>query len=336
MAMDVLLEVKNLSVALNTEQGIGRAVSDVSYGLRRGETLGIVGESGSGKSLHVLAMLGLLPRAAEVTSGQVLFEGADLLRLTSRQLCDVRGRSIGMIFQNPMTSLDPVMPVGRQVAEVLVRHKGLSWQRALNRVIELLELVGITDAGRRVRQYPHQFSGGMRQRVMIAIALACEPSLLIADEATTALDVTVQAQVLDLVRDLKERLGTAVIWITHDMGVVAGIADTVQVMYGGSIMERGPVRAVFHNPCSAYSWSLLKSLPRFDQEQRDRLYQIAGQPPSPFALPPGDPFAPRNPFATVRCATERPPLRDVGDVPEHQVAAWYDLPAVLRQQGAAS
>ncbi|NDW04974.1 ABC transporter ATP-binding protein [Jiella pacifica] len=326
-----LLEVKNLSVVFDTEGGTVHAVNDVSYTIEAGETLGIVGESGSGKSVHVLAMLGLIPRPpGRIVSGSVLFEGRDLLKLSEAELRNIRGGRIGFVFQDPMTSLNPVLTVERQLIEPLTRHEGLSRRKARERAVELLDLVGIPSADRRIGQYPHQFSGGMRQRVMIAIGLACSPKLLIADEATTALDVTVQAQVLDLVRDLKKRFGTTVIWITHDMGVVAGLADNVQVMYGGRIMERGPVRSIFKQPHSAYTWGLLRSLPHGETRLTKRLYQIPGQPPDLTEPPVGDPFAPRNPFATPRCFTETPPLRQIeGMAPGHQVAAWYDLPALL-------
>jgi peptide/nickel transport system ATP-binding protein/oligopeptide transport system ATP-binding protein len=261
-----------------------------------------------------------------------MFRGRDLLRMSEAELRDVRGGEIGFVFQDPMTALNPVLTIGRQVAEPLRRHRGLRHAAALARAAELLELVGLTEPHRRLGQYVHQLSGGMRQRVMIAIALACEPRLLIADEATTALDVTVQAQVLDLVRDLRRRLGMAIIWITHDMGVVAGLAETVQVMYSGRVMERGPVRDVFHDPRSAYTWGLLQSLPPDHPPSGRRLQQIAGQPPDPYDPPPGDPFAPRNPYATKRCRQEMPPLRQAaGAAPGHLVAAWYDLPARLRQ-----
>ncbi len=229
-----------------------------------------------------------------------------------------------------MTALNPVLTIGRQIAEPLIRHKAMTMRQALDRAADLLALVGIRDASRRLSQFPHEFSGGMRQRVMIAIAIACEPALLIADEPTTALDVTVQGQILELMAGLRERLGMTMVWITHDMGVVAGIADTVQVMYAGRIMERGPVEAVFASPRSAYTWGLLQSLPHGERPPGGRLLQIPGQPPDMFALPPGDPFAPRNRFATERCFIEAPLLRDVADsAPGHMVAAWYDLPALL-------
>jgi oligopeptide/dipeptide ABC transporter ATP-binding protein len=332
-----LLEVRNLSVVFDTPAGTVHAVNDVSYTLEEGETLGIVGESGSGKSVHALAMLGLIPRPpGRIVSGEVLFRGRDLLAMGERQLRDVRGKQIGFVFQDPMTALNPVLTVERQLCEPLLRHERISRAAARKRAIELLELVGIPYAEERIGHYLFQFSGGMRQRVMIAIGIACNPQLLIADEATTALDVTVQAQVLDLVRDLKKKFGTTVIWITHDMGVVAGLADTVQVMYGGRIMERGPVDPIFHDPHSAYTWGLLRSLPHGQTRDTRRLYQIPGQPPNLLFTPKGDPFAPRNEFATRRCFEETPPLRPAGNgIAGHLVAAWYDLPALLRERKGA-
>ncbi len=334
--MAPLLEVRNLTVAFDTPSGTVHAVNDVSYTLEEGETLGIVGESGSGKSVHALSMVGLIATPpGRIVRGEVIFNGRDLLKLSQRELFDLRGKEIGFVFQDPMTSLNPVLTIERQIAEPLRRHFGMSTSQARARVIELLELVGIPDAARRARQYPHEFSGGMRQRVMIAIGISCNPKLLIADEATTALDVTVQAQILDLVRELKRKTGTTVIWITHDMGVVAGLADTVQVMYGGRIMERGPVRSVFHDPRSAYTWGLLKSLPHGGRRGVNRLYQIPGNPPDLTKEPVGDPFAPRNPFATERCKSETPPLVDAADsTPGHRVAAWYDLRAELARMEA--
>jgi oligopeptide/dipeptide ABC transporter ATP-binding protein len=330
-----LLQIRNLSVAFDTKAGLLHAVNDLSYDLIEGETLGIVGESGSGKSVHAMAIAGLLARPpARILSGQIIFGGRDLLGLSERELRDVRGREIGFVFQDPMSSLNPVITIGRQLSEPLQRHFGLSSAEAAKRAVELLGLVGIPEPERRMRQFPHQFSGGMRQRVMIAIGISCNPRLLIADEATTALDVTVQAQVLDMVRDLKARFGTTVIWITHDMGVVAGLADTIQVMYGGRIAERGPARAVFHDPRSAYTHGLLRSIPDVEDAPEDgkrrRLYQIPGQPPKLLGDAAGDPFAPRNPYATERCFREAPPLRQVEDGPPgHLVAAWYDLRRAL-------
>lgn len=331
--VEPLLQIRNLKIRIQHGEERGYPVNDVSYDLCANETLGIVGESGSGKSMHVLAMLGLLPRGLIVESGEILFAGRDLLKMSPQELRNVRGNDIGVVFQDPMTSLNPVLTIGRQISEVLVRHRRLDWTTARSKARELLELVGIPDAERRMRSFPFQFSGGMRQRVMIAIALACEPRLLIADEATTALDVTIQAQVIDLIRSLKDRFGMSILWITHDIGVVAGFAETVQVMYAGQIMERGPVRSVFYNTANAYTWSLLRSLPRSDQAADEPLYQIPGQPPNPFRLARGDPFADRNPFATPRCFEERPVLRPVGDVEGHEVAAWYDLKTRIKETG---
>ena len=329
-----LLDIRNLSVGFHRDCRFARVIPDLSYSVQPGETLGIVGESGSGKSVHFLALLGLIQTPpGEILGGSALFEGEDLLSAGEQRLRDLRGARIGVIFQDPMTALNPVLSIGRQIAEPLMRHMGMSRRQALTRAAELLDLVGIRDAARRLSQFPHEFSGGMRQRVMIAIALSCEPTLLIADEPTTALDVTVQGQILDLMGELRQRLKMTMIWITHDMGVVAAIADTVQVMYAGRIMERGPVEAVFASPRSAYTWGLLRSLPHGQRQPGERLTQITGQPPDLFNLPPGDPFEPRNRFATERCRIDAPVLRDVaGSAPGHQVAAWYDLPALLEAQ----
>ncbi len=326
-----LLAIEGLSVGFAREGRFARVIPELTYSVKAGETLGIVGESGSGKSVHALALLGLLPQPpGRILGGRAVFDGADLLTMPEARLRDLRGGRIGMIFQDPMTALNPVLTIGRQIAEPLMRHKAMSMRQALDRAADLLALVGIRDGARRLSQYPHEFSGGMRQRVMIAIAISCEPALLIADEPTTALDVTVQGQILDLMAELRERLRMTMVWITHDMGVVAGIADTIQVMYAGRIMERGPVDAVFASPRSAYTYGLLQSLPHGARPPGGRLMQIPGSPPDIFAPPPGDPFAPRNPFATPRCQVEAPPLRAVnGSAPGHMVAAWYDLPALL-------
>lgn len=327
--MQNLLEVKDLVVeASRKDSDHIRIVDRVSYSLGQNQTLGIVGESGSGKSTQALAMLGLLPFKGRV-KGEVWFQGNNLLTMSQKQLRDVRGAQIGMIFQEPMTSLNPVLTIGRQIAEPLVRHMGLSYAKARGKVIDLLNMVGINEPEKRARQYPFQLSGGMRQRAMIAMAISCRPKLLIGDEPTTALDVTIQAQVLDLIRDLKDEMGMSVLWITHDMGVVAAMADNVQVLYAGRIMETGPVKQVFDNPHSAYTWALLRSIPRHDRAPRSRLFQIEGNPIDPAHRPPGDPFAPRNPFATPLCHTDVPQLRAVNASPDHYVAAWYDLPSLL-------
>ncbi len=326
--MGVLLDVKDLVVRFYTQEGVVYAVNGVSYTVNEGETLGIVGESGSGKSVHVLAMMGLIPQPpGKVERGEVFFEGRDLLKLSQRQLRAIRGDQIAMIFQDPMTSLNPVLTVGSQITEAIRLHKGFSQKDARKRTVKLLDMVGIADAARRLDDYPHQFSGGMRQRVMIAMGLSCDPKLLIADEPTTALDVTIQAQIIDLVKDLKEELGMAMIWITHDLGVVAGIADSINVMYAGMIMERGPIEKVFGNPANAYTLGLLNSLPRMDKSAaQQRLVQIEGSPPDMRVEPVGDPFAPRNVWATEQDHKELPPLRKVDDEnPDHLTRAWYDL-----------
>jgi oligopeptide/dipeptide ABC transporter ATP-binding protein len=329
-----LLEIRDLVVRFHTPDGVVHAVNNVTYTLQEGETLGIVGESGSGKSVHALSILRLIPSPpGRIERGEVIFNGKDLLKLPDSEIRRVRGGEIAMVFQDPMTSLNPVLTVGRQISEAIELHLGASKSAARKRVVELLDLVGIPDPGRRLDDYPHQFSGGMRQRVMIAMALSCDPKLLIADEPTTALDVTIQAQIVELVKDLKKRLGMAIIWITHDLGVVAGIADTVQVMYAGRVVERGPVRAVFKDTRSAYTYGLLRSLPRADAEKGGRLQPIPGTPPDMVDPPSGDAFAPRNPYATERCWQETPPLAPVQDGdPSHLVAAWYDLRTAIRTQ----
>ena len=323
----VLLDVDNLTVRLTGARGTVHAVNGISYQLRDGETLAVVGESGSGKSVHYLSMVKLIPTPpCRIVAGSARFEDDDLVKLDRVALRPLLGKRIGIVFQDPMTSLNPVLPIGIQLTERLTEHMGLSPRQARVRAAELLDLVRIPNPAGRLDQFPHQFSGGMRQRVMIAIALSCDPKLLIADEPTTALDVTVQAQILDLVAELKQKLGMSIIWISHDLGVVAGIADTVQVMYAGMIVERGPVREVFNDPRNAYTLGLLQSIPDVVQGPKRRLRQIPGSPPNMLAPPKGDPFAPRNPFATPRCFEEVPPLRPVADGhPEHFVAAWYDL-----------
>jgi len=332
--LGVLMEVKDLVTRFYTQEGTVYAVNGVSYKLHEGETLGVVGESGSGKSVHALSIMGLIPQPpGKVENGEVIFQGRDLLKLSKEQMRLVRGAEIAMVFQDPMTSLNPVLTIGTQLTEALKLHMGMNNTQAEKRAAELLDMVGIPDARKRLDNYPHQFSGGMRQRVMIAIGLSCNPKLLIADEPTTALDVTIQAQIIELVKQLKEELGMAMIWITHDLGVVAGIADTIQVMYAGRVVERGPIKAVFQSPRNAYTLGLLKSLPRLDSSGEQRLVQIEGSPPDMRIEPKGDPFAPRNRYATERDWEEMPPLRPVEDsVDGHFVAAWYDLPALLKEE----
>lgn len=323
--MNVLMEVKDLKVRFETKEGPVYAVNGVSYQLHEGETLGVVGESGSGKSVHAMSIMGLLPSPPAVIDGAVNFRGRSLLKLPRNEMRLVRGAEIAMIFQDPMTSLNPVLTIGRQITEALKLHLGMDNEQARNRATELLAMVGIPAADRRLNDYPHQFSGGMRQRAMIAMALSCNPQLLIADEPTTALDVTIQAQILDLVRRLRDKIGMSMIWITHDLGVVAGLADTLQVMYAGKIVERAPVKEVFKDTRHPYTLGLLASLPRLDKRHQ-KLSSILGSPPDLRDEPKGCPFAPRCPYVIDRCHTEEPPLvpADQGH-PEHVSACWVDV-----------
>jgi oligopeptide transport system ATP-binding protein len=320
------MEVKDLTTRFHTQEGTVYAVNGISYTLNEGETLGIVGESGSGKSVQSLSILGLIPSPpGKVEAGSVMFRGRDLLKLPKEEMRAIRGAEIAMVFQDPMTSLNPVLTVGRQITEALELHLGMSKGVARNRAIELLQMVGIPMAERRVDDYPHQFSGGMRQRAMIAMALSCNPQLLIADEPTTALDVTIQAQILDLVKRLKDKIGMAMIWITHDLGVIAGLADTIQVMYAGFIVERGPVNEIFTDTRHPYTLGLRRSLPRVDQ-RGERLVPIDGAPPDMRKKPTGCPFAPRCVFKIDRCTHENPPLLPVeGGNPNHLAACWVDV-----------
>ena len=318
-----VLEVKDLKTVFRIRAGEVHAVNDVSFDLAPGELLGVVGESGSGKSVTMMSLIGLLPSPpAEVRDGQVMFEGRNLLTAGEDHLRSVRGGRIGFVFQDPMTSLNPVFTVGFQIMEPLRRHLGMDKARARSRAVELLELVGIPDAARRLGDYPHQFSGGMRQRVMIAIALACDPKVLIADEPTTALDVTIQAQILELVRDLRQKLGMAIIWITHDLGVIAGIADRVLVMYGGQIVEHAPVRELFANPQHPYTRALLRTVPHVSGARAARLEVIEGQPPILTARPAACSFAPRCAHAFDRCLTENPARHPLGN--GHDSACFWD------------
>jgi len=322
-AKPCVLDVKDLKTVFKTRRGEVHAVNNVSFHLEAGELLGVVGESGSGKSVTMMSLIGLLPMPpAEVRNGQVMFGGQDLLRATDEELRAIRGARIGFIFQDPMTSLNPVFNVGFQVMEPLRKHMGLNKSQARTRAVDLLELVGISDAARRLKDYPHQFSGGMRQRVMIAIALACDPEVLIADEPTTALDVTIQAQILELVHDLRRKLGMAIVWITHDLGVVAGIADRVLVMYGGQIVEQGPVRELFANPKHPYTRALLGTVPHVRGARADRLEVIEGQPPLLSGQPTACPFRERCAQAMPRCAQENPVRVSVGA--GHDVACFWD------------
>jgi peptide/nickel transport system ATP-binding protein len=307
LLMEPLLEVRNLSVHFPTEDGVVRAVDDVSFTLGTGETLGVVGESGSGKSVSFLAVMGLVDRSRAQVKGEVIFKGQDLLTLPEEELRTIRGAKISMIFQDPMTSLHPYYRVGDQVGEVIRQHRGGSKKQARAQAAELLGLVGIPRPDERVKQYPHEFSGGMRQRAMIAMALALDPDLLIADEPTTALDVTVQAQILELVDRLKREFDASVVLITHDLGVVAEHCDTIQVMYGGRIAEVGTADDIYRHAHHPYTWGLLESIVRMDVVD-DRLRPIRGAPPSLISLPPGCSFEPRCPHAFDRCRIERPDL----------------------------
>ncbi len=318
-----ILDVRGLKTVFKTRGGEVHAVNSVSFTLAPGELLGVVGESGSGKSVTMMSLIGLLPSPpADVRGGQVLFEGRDLLQASERQLRAIRGSEIGFVFQDPMTSLNPVFTIGFQIMEPLRKHMGMTRAQAAARALDLLELVGIPDAKRRLGDYPHQFSGGMRQRVMIAIALACEPKVLIADEPTTALDVTIQAQILELVKDLRRKLGMAIVWITHDLGVIAGIADRVMVMYGGQVVEHGTVAELFADPRHPYTRALLETIPRLAGARTARLKVIEGQPPMLGAVPTACPFMARCGHAMAQCGRENPQRRMVGA--SHDVACFWN------------
>ena len=323
--MTPLLQVRNLRTQFFTQDGIVHAVNGISFEVSKGETLGIVGESGCGKSVSMLSIMRLIPQPpGKIVGGEVIFEGQDLLKLSEDGIRRIRGNKIAMIFQDPMTSLNPVLTIGQQISEAITLHLGMSRQQARKRSIELLEKVGIPDAAKRIDDYPHQFSGGMRQRVMIAMGLSCSPQLLIADEPTTALDVTIQAQIIDLVKELKAEMGMAVIWITHDLGVVAGLADRVIVMYAGDIVEHAPVKALYQDPRMPYTLGLLRSIPRLDEQRKTRLSSIEGLPPDLINPPDGCPFAPRCPFTMEKCLVEIPPLAPAGSH-NHLAACWVDV-----------
>jgi oligopeptide/dipeptide ABC transporter ATP-binding protein len=317
----MLLEVRDLKTYFFTAAGVVRAVDGVSYTVRPGETVALVGESGCGKSVSALSIMRLVPApAGRIIGGEVLFQGRDLLALDEESMRHIRGREIAMVFQEPMTSLNPVLSIGRQLTEPLEIHLGMTPEQARQRAVELLAMVGIPDQERRLAQYPHHFSGGMRQRMMIAMALSCNPSLILADEPTTALDVTIQAQILELMRDLSRRLGIAMLLITHNLGVVARYADRVNVMYAGRMVEQGSAQAVYAKPRHPYTLGLLRSVPRLDEPRRAKLNPIDGQPPDLMHLPPGCAFAPRCRYAITRCGHEVSPLMSVGA--DHLSACW--------------
>ncbi|MEN0664570.1 ABC transporter ATP-binding protein [Caldifermentibacillus hisashii] len=318
--MSKLLEVKDLSVSFNTYNGEVQAVRGVSFDLNEGETLAIVGESGSGKSVTSSTLMGLLPKPAGIIkSGQILFQGEDLVKKSEKEMQKIRGKEISMVFQDPLSSLNPTMKIGNQIIEGLIKHQGMNRAEAKKKAIELLDQVGIPHPEIRVNQFPHQFSGGMRQRVVIAIALACNPKILIADEPTTALDVTIQAQILELMKEIQRDTKTSIIFITHDLGVVANVADRVAVMYAGKIVEIGTVDDVFYNPKHPYTWGLLGSMPTLDADDEE-LYTIPGTPPDMLNPPKGDAFAPRNKFALEIDAVMEPPMFKVSDT--HYAATW--------------
>jgi oligopeptide transport system ATP-binding protein len=321
-----LLEVRDLTVRFYTLDGVVHAVNGVSYTLEEGQTLGIVGESGCGKSVSALSVMGLIPQPpGRIVAGQVLHQGQNLLALGEVEMEQVRGREIAMVFQDPTTSLNPVLTIGRQISEALQVHMGMNKEQARKRSIELLEMVNIPQAADRYSDYPHQFSGGMRQRAMIAMALSCNPGILIADEPTTALDVTIQAQIIDLIKKLRDGIGMAIIWITHDLGIIAGLAETVVVMYAGFIVERGSVDDIYGDPRHPYTLALLSSLPRVDRTSGERLATIPGLPPDLLGLPPGCPFAPRCAYVVERCRQENPQLEPIGL--GHEIACWVDVVA---------
>ncbi|MCT4685872.1 ABC transporter ATP-binding protein [Vallitalea sp.] len=318
MNKEKVLEVKDLKVSFKTHAGDVQAVRGVSFDLFQGETLAIVGESGSGKSVTVKAIMGLLAENGYYKDGEILFEDHDITKMKESNLHTLRGNKIAMIFQDPMTSLDPTMTIGKQIMEVIRLHQKVSRKEAFEKAVKLIDMVGIPSPRERMKQYPHQFSGGMRQRIVIAIALACEPTILIADEPTTALDVTIQAQILDLVKDLQQKIGASVIFITHDLGVVANVADRVAVMYAGKMVEVGTSDEVFYDPRHPYTWGLIGSMPDLDTE--GDLYAIPGTPPNLLKPPIGDAFALRSKYAMEIDFEQQPPVFDISDT--HKVASW--------------
>ncbi|OQB97140.1 MAG: Oligopeptide transport ATP-binding protein OppD [Spirochaetes bacterium ADurb.Bin110] len=321
MSDEVILQVKDLKTYFTVDEGLVKAVDGVSFELHRSETLGIVGESGSGKSVTNLSVINLIPTPpGKIVGGEVLFHGTDLLKLPPSEIRHIRGNKISMIFQDPMTSLNPFLRISTQMIETIQLHQGLDKKAAKDKAIEMLKLAGIPAPEKRIDQYPHQFSGGMRQRVMIAMALSCNPEILIADEPTSALDVTIQAQILELIKELTRKLGTAVILITHSLGVVAGMCDTICVMYAGRIVERGPTEDIFEAPKHPYTMGLIRSVPRLDQETKMRLYSIPGQPPNVIDLPDCCPFYPRCEQAMDICREKYPSI--VSFENNQSVACW--------------
>ena len=327
-----ILKIQDLSTSFFTDDGEVKAVRGVSFDLMPGETLGIVGESGCGKSVTAMSILGLVQRPGRIVGGKIMFNGRDLVKLDTESLRQIRGRDIAMIFQDPLSSLNPVLRVGFQINEAMKAHDKIERERIPSRTIDLFKMVRVPDAARRVQDYPHQFSGGMRQRSMIAMGLSNKPQILIADEPTTALDVTVQAQILELLRDLNQETGASIILITHNLGVVAGLCKRVIVMYAGEIVEEGTVEQLFENPQHPYTWSLLRSIPRIDASRHERLRSIEGLPPDLIAPPPGCEFAPRCPFRIEKCFTVDPELEPVGD--GQRAACWVTMERAYAEMGA--
>lgn len=322
--MEKILEIKNLHTSFKTRVGEVKAVRGVSFELEKGQALGIVGESGSGKSITMMSVMKLLAENGFIKDGEILFEGKDLAKLSDKEMEKIRGNEIGMIFQDPMTSLNPVFTIGEQLVEHVIKHKKVSKAEADKIALDMLKLVGIPSPEKRMKQYPHEFSGGMRQRAMIAMSLVCSPKLLIADEPTTALDVTIQAQILELMKDLKNKLGMAIILITHDLGVVADLCARINVMYGGILVETGSTRDIFYNPKHPYTWGLLRSIPNPKLKTKERLKPIDGTPPDLLKPPAGCPFAPRCEYAMKICMTQMPEGFEVGL--DHSAACWLNHP----------
>lgn len=318
---NVLLDVQGLETQFITPDGTVHAINGVSFRVANGETIGLVGESGCGKSVTMLSILGLIPMPpGKIAAGKALFQGQDLLKMSEMQIQKIRGGQISMVFQDPMTSFNPVLTIGKQITETIEVHLRMDHSQAVKRAAELLDIVGIPGARARLNDYPHQFSGGMRQRAMIAMALSCKPKILIADEPTTALDVTIQAQIVELVKNLRDELGMAIVWITHDLGIIANLARRVIVMYGGYFIEEAPVKELYRNPQHPYTLGLLGSLPRLDLDQREPLISIEGAPPVLYKKPDFCPFAPRCTYAVEKCRHTNPPLEEIA--PGHRVACW--------------
>ncbi len=326
--MENLLEIRDLKTSFFTHVGEVKAVGGISFSLKKGQAVGIVGESGSGKSVSMMSLMRLLSDNGKIINGEIIFDNKDLVRLKEKDMEKIRGNDIGMIFQDPMTSLNPVYTIGKQVIEPLMKHKAMTKTEAYNTALKMLSIVGIPSPEKRMTQYPHEFSGGMRQRVMIAMAMVCNPKLVIADEPTTALDVTIQAQILELMKDLKEKINTSIILITHDLGVVADVCDDINVMYGGLIIEKGSKEDIFYHPKHPYTWGLLKSIPNPKAQLKERLKPIDGQPPDLLKPPVGCPFAPRCEYAMKICLAKRPPFFNINKY--HTSACWLNHPNSIK------